>query len=89
MLGHTLTKIATVVEVYGRTFDAHEEHDAFYLAAATLLPESLVRKAVKDTMDIVQLARDYGTSPELVEYRIKRLGLWCEYKGKKVELKSQ
>jgi hypothetical protein len=71
---------------YGRTFDENEEHDAFYLAAATLLPESVISKAVKEKANVVQLANDYGTSPELVEYRIKRLGLWREYKGKSIRL---
>lgn len=88
LLGHKLTKIAKVVDVYGRTFDEQEEHDAFYLAAATMLPKSIIRKAVKEKADTVQLANDYGTSPELVEYRIKRLGLWREYKGKSVRLET-
>jgi len=88
LLGHKLTKISKVADVYGRTFDENEEHDAFYLAAATLLPQSVLRKAVKEKADTVQLANDYGTSPELVEYRIKRLGLWREYKGKSVRLET-
>ena len=88
LLGHRLTKIAKIANAYGRTFDESEEHDAFYLAAATLLPESVIRHAVKEKADIVQLAERYGSSPELVEYRIKRLGLWREYRGKKVELKA-
>ena len=86
LLGHQLTKITKVADAYGRTFDENEEHDAFYLAAATLLPKSVVNKAVKEGIDITQVAQDYGTSPELVEYRIKRLGLWRQYKGKSVRL---
>lgn len=89
LLGHKLTKIAKVVDIYGRTFDENEEHDAFYLAAATLLPASVIRKAVKGKADTVQLAERYGSSPELIEYRIKRLGLWREYKGKSVRLETQ
>jgi len=50
------------------------------------LPERVIKKAVRDKKDIGQLAEVYGTSPELVEYRIKRLGLWREYKGKSVRL---
>lgn len=88
LLGHKLTKIAKVADVYGRTFDENEEHDAFYLAAATLLPENVIRRAVKEKKDIKQLAKYYGTSPDLVEYRIKRLGLWREYRGKSVRLES-
>jgi Zn-dependent peptidase ImmA (M78 family) len=86
LLGHKLTKIAKIADAYGRTFEEEEEHDAFYLAAATLLPERVIKNAVRGKKDIVQLAEVYGTSPELVEYRIKRLGLWREYKGKSVRL---
>jgi Zn-dependent peptidase ImmA (M78 family)/transcriptional regulator with XRE-family HTH domain len=88
LLGHKLTRIAKVADVYGRTFDEHEEHDAYYLAAATLLPETVIRNAVHEKKDGKQLAKDYGTSPELIEYRIKRLGLWREYRGKNVHLET-
>jgi Zn-dependent peptidase ImmA (M78 family) len=88
LLGHKLTKIAKVADVYGRTFDENEEHDAFYLAAATLLPENVIHNTVKKREDIKPLAQHYGTSPELVEYRIKRLGLWREYRGKSVQLET-
>ena len=88
LLGHRLTKIAKIANAYGRTFDESEEHDAFYLAAATLLPKSIIRRVVREQQDIGELIEPYGVSPELVEYRIKRLGLWREYKGKKVQLKS-
>ena len=38
LLGHKLTKIARIADAYGRTYDRAEEHDAYYLAAATLRP---------------------------------------------------
>lgn len=87
LLGHKLTKIAKIADAYGRTFDESEEHDAFYLAAATLLPKSIIRKVVKEQRDTGEIVECYGVSPELVEYRIKRLGLWRAYRGKKVQLK--
>lgn len=43
-----LTKIARVAEGCGRTYDQSEEHDAFYLASATLLPRSAMIDAVSD-----------------------------------------
>ena len=88
LLGHRLTKIARVADICGRTFEANEEHDAFYLAAATLIPENVIHETVQEKKDITQIAHSHGTSPELVEYRIKRLGLWREYKGKGVQLES-
>lgn len=86
LLGHKLTKIARVAEAYGRTYDKIEEHDAYYLAAATLLPRSAMFKAVNRKINSTQTALEFGTSPELVDYRLKRLGLWREHVGKKVAL---
>jgi transcriptional regulator with XRE-family HTH domain len=86
LLGHKLTKIARVAEAYGRTYDKVEEHDAYYLASATLLPRAVVIDAVGQDRSSVDIAQQFGTSPELVEYRIKRLGLWREHIGKEVKL---
>ena len=86
LLGHKLTKIARVTDAYGRTYDKAEEHDAYYLAAATLLPKSAVIDAVRKNQPSEQIAKAFGTSSELVDYRIKRLGLWREHMGKKISL---
>jgi transcriptional regulator with XRE-family HTH domain len=86
LLGHKLTRIAKVADAYGRTFDSNEEHDAYYLAAATLLPREVVVKAVEEKRSPKSLAVQYGVSTELVEYRIKRLGLWKTHRGISVSL---
>jgi len=86
MLGHKLTKIARVAEAYGRTYDNTEEHDAYYLAAATLLPKSAMIDAVGQKLSSFEIAKRFGTSSELVDYRIKRLGLWREHSGKQIRL---
>ena len=88
LLGHKLTKIARVAEAYGRTYDKTEEHDAYYLAAATLLPKTAVIDALKNNQSSEQIARAFGTSSELVDYRIKRLGLWRDHVGKKIRLSA-
>lgn len=88
LLGHKLTKIARVADGYGRTYDQSEEHDAFYLASATLLPRSAVIDGVSRRMSSADIALRFGTSNELVDYRIKRLGLWREHIGKRVGLSS-
>jgi Zn-dependent peptidase ImmA (M78 family) len=77
-----------VAEAYGRTYDKAEEHDAYYLASATLLPREAMTKAVIAKQSSEDIARAFGTSTELVEYRIKRLGLWRDHVGKKVALAS-
>lgn len=86
LMGHKLTKVAKVSEAYGRTYDRTEEHDAFYLASASLLPREAVQSAVSNGNSADDIAKRFGTSPELVEYRIKRLGLWRDHIGKKVAL---
>ncbi|MBA3511596.1 XRE family transcriptional regulator [Sphingomonas sp.] len=88
LLGHKLVKIAKVAESFGRTYDTVEEHDAYYLASATLLPRKAVAEAVEKRESSDDIASRFGTSPELVEYRIKRLGLWRDYIGKRVALTS-
>ena len=89
LLGHKLTKIARVAEAYGRTYDKAEEHDAYYLASATLLPRTAMIEAVDQRQSSEQIAAKFGTSPELVDYRLKRLGLWRDHLGKRVALLSR
>lgn len=88
LMGHKPTRIVRVAEAYGRTYDKAEEDDAFYLASASLLPRNAIKLAVEEGHDPTFLARHYGTSNELVAYRIKRLGLWREHVGKRVVLKG-
>ncbi|WP_095012540.1 XRE family transcriptional regulator [Tsuneonella mangrovi] len=86
LLGHKLVKIAKIAGAYGRTYDTAEEHDAYFLASASLLPREAVRTMVQQKAAAAEIAAHFGTSTQLVEYRIKRLGLWRDYKGKSVEL---
>ena len=86
LLGQKLTRIALVAEAYGRTYDEKEEHDAYYLASASLLPKAAMIDAVSKNRSSDQIARVFGTSSELVDYRIKRLGLWREHVGKQIRL---
>ncbi|MDH2357841.1 XRE family transcriptional regulator [Bradyrhizobium sp. SSUT112] len=88
LLGHKLTKIARIADAYGRTYDKVEEHDAYYLASATLLPKAAIIDAVSKKSTSEQIAELFGTSSELVDYRIKRLGLWREHVGKQIRLSS-
>lgn len=85
MLGHHPTKVAKVGGVYGRTYEAVEEHDAFYLAAASMLPADAIKQAVAKRLRVEVIAAHFGTSRELVEYRIKRLGLWNAHMGREVK----
>lgn len=82
LLEHQLTKIIKFGKFYGRSFESDEEHDAYYLASATLLPQTIIKKFVDQNNDIQELAVNFSVSTELIEYRIKRLGLWSIYKSK-------
>jgi transcriptional regulator with XRE-family HTH domain len=86
MLGHKLTKIAKITDSYGRTYDSAEEHDAYYLAAASLLPKAAVSRCVGKGEGSDVIALKFGVSQQLVEYRIKRLGLWKAFRGKTVSM---
>jgi transcriptional regulator with XRE-family HTH domain len=89
LLGHKLTRVARVADSYGRTYDKAEEHDAYYLASACLLPKPAMIKAVERKLSSDQIAQSFGTSPELVDYRLKRLGLWREHIAKRIALISE
>jgi len=84
--GHKLTEVVKVAGHFGRSFEENDEHDAYYLAAATLVPRQSLVKKIKSKTPVEKIAGQYGVSKELVEYRIKRCGLWSEYRGKKISL---
>lgn len=86
--GHRLTTVVKVGSMFGRSFEQDEEHDAYYLASATLLPKTAIYKAVEEKKSAGEIARNFGVSKELVEYRIKRLGLWNLHKGRSISLSS-
>lgn len=86
LLEHKLTKVARIADSYGRTYDPIEEHDAYYLASASLLPKGAIFEAVAKGKSSKEIAQIFGTSPELADYRLKRLGLWKAHVKKRVEL---
>jgi Zn-dependent peptidase ImmA (M78 family) len=89
LLGHKLTKVARVADSYGRTYDKAEEHDAYYIASACLLPKPAIVAAIAKKFSSDQIAQAFGTSSELVDYRLKRLGLWRDHVAKRVALMSE
>jgi hypothetical protein len=64
-----------------REYDEASEEEAYQTAAAALLPMKVIAQAVWRNRSAPSIAGEYGTSVELVEMRIKRLGLWSEYKS--------
>lgn len=63
-----------------RTYNELAEKEAYWTAAATLLPAEAVTKLVWKREGVELLAGKYGVSTELVIFRIKTLNLWSDYK---------
>jgi Zn-dependent peptidase ImmA (M78 family) len=77
MLGHEPTKIDTLTRK--RTYNARNEQEAYWTAAAALLPSKAVALAVYRGQSAQELAATFGVSVELAEFRIKITGLWDRY----------
>lgn len=79
-LGHEPTSIDTSTSgVPKRTYNARNEQEAYWTAAAALLPSKAVALAVYKEQSACDLAAAYGVSVELAEFRIKITGLWRHY----------
>ncbi len=64
-----------------RTFNARIEQEAYWTAAAALLPAYALAQAVWRHESVQQIATMFGTSVELVQFRLKILSLWTPYKA--------
>lgn len=62
-----------------RKYDERIEQEAYWTAAAVLLPAKAVALAVWNGKNAEDLAITYNVSVELAEMRIKTLGLWPYY----------
>lgn len=83
--GHQpVTLVLEPTGVSGRRYDEIAENEAYWTAAAALLPSAVVARAVWDAGPAKTLAADYGVSVELVEFRIKTLRLWPWYQSRRV-----
>lgn len=65
-----------------RTFNREQEHEAYDLGSALLLPKQRIQRDVKDLeLLISQIADEHGCSDELVTYRVRRMRLWNRYQS--------
>jgi hypothetical protein len=81
LLGHDMTQISAQEGVAFRDYRREEEHEAYYVGAAILVPQKGLRHRLSSRHGAEAIAKHYGVSRELVEFRIKRLGLWYAYQG--------
>jgi Zn-dependent peptidase ImmA (M78 family) len=65
-----------------RSFDRDQEHEAYDLGSALLLPKERIQRDVKELGLLAgEIADEHGCSEQLVVYRIRRLRLWNRYCG--------
>ena len=87
ILGHSPTRLMLAEEtnkgVRFRNFDKNQEEVAYSVGAATLIPYFSLKHAVKAGLTSDKIARHYGVSRDLVEYRIKVCRLWTDYKQRR------
>lgn len=66
--------------VAARDYNHEDEEAAYAIGAAALVPYAALRRLVMAGRGAAQIARHFGVSRQLVEYRIKVTHLWTEYK---------
>jgi Zn-dependent peptidase ImmA (M78 family) len=83
-LGHKPSRLAIERRdrqgnIIARDYNADIEEEAYATGAAALVPYLGLKEMVKRGKTAAQIARHYGVSRALVEYRIKVSRLWDEY----------
>ena len=80
LLGHEMTQLSYQEGVAFRDYNREQEDEAYGIGAAILVPEAAVRKGLMNREPAAKIAKHFGVSRELVEFRIKRLRLWFLYR---------
>jgi hypothetical protein len=79
---HQPSKITTLPNgLPQRSYDPRVEQEAYWTAAAALLPALVLAKAVWRQQALEQIAASYGASVELAAFRLKTLQLWFHRKS--------
>ena len=80
-LGHRPTKITTGLDgLSRRDYEPNNEREAYAVGAAALVPYAALFLGLMKGTPARRIAKRYGVSKELVEYRIKITLLWRFYK---------
>jgi Zn-dependent peptidase ImmA (M78 family) len=87
ILGHSPTRLMHEEEsgkgIRFRNFDKNQEEVAYSVGAATLIPYYPLKCAVNSGLNAEAIARRFGVSRVLVEYRLKVCRLWADYKSRR------
>jgi len=81
LLGHKPCKIAINPKtgLLERSYDKAQEHEAYDLGAAILLPKERIQRDVAAHRSAEEIAAVHACSDDIVVYRIKRMRLWQRY----------
>ncbi len=84
-LGHKPSRLAVKAknkkgETIARDYNAEIEEEAYATGAAALVPYRGLKKMILSGKTSAEIARHYGVSRALVDYRIKISRLWEDYK---------
>ena len=77
----TVSAGAASNQTLARDYNHDDEEAAYAVGAAALVPYEALRSFVTQGRRSNEIARHFGVSRQLVEYRIKVTHLWKEYKG--------
>jgi hypothetical protein len=89
-LGHKANRLAALggnpsvregARVSARDYNRVDEEAAYAIGAAALVPYDALRRMVSAGRTASEIARRFGVSRQLAEYRIKVTHLWSEYKS--------
>lgn len=80
LLGHNLSTLSHIEGQTFRDYNKDQEADAFGLGAAILVPRPALLTHVRHGESAEAIAKHFGVSKELIEYRIKMTGAWYDYK---------
>lgn len=83
ILGHHPSKVERdpATGLMTRSFNQSQEHEAYDLGSAILLPKERIQRDVAAHYHASDIALVHNCSEELVTYRIKRMRLWNRYSG--------
>jgi Zn-dependent peptidase ImmA (M78 family) len=89
-LGHKANRLSIVAtnkagNTVARDYNDADEEAAYAIGAAALVPYSGLRRFVLAGKTAIEIARHFGVSRDLVEYRMKVSRLWADYRRRHIE----
>lgn len=89
-LGHKANRLSIIAQnkqgkTVARDYNEADEEAAYAVGASALVPFAGIQKFLKQGKSSVEMARHFGVSRELVEYRLKVCRLWAEYRERHPE----